>query len=163
MFYTNTPCKAHFSSRNCTIAIELLLLLTIFCTIAINIDISNLGHLQTIAIGIGIAKRPLRTIAIAIDCDFHYWPTLATRFHKYFQGLSRLLLVPGVLVSFLDLSFLGKMKLNKWYRNFGTVKIFGRQRGIFVIVCGICRGLDKKQFSKWHNWPKKPRKCCTKI
>ena len=37
MFYTNTPCKAHFSSRNCTIAIELLLLLTIFGTIAIAI------------------------------------------------------------------------------------------------------------------------------
>ena len=55
------PCKARFSSRNCTIAIDLLLLLTIF---------------GTIAIGIAIAKRPLRTIAIAIDCDFHYWPTL---------------------------------------------------------------------------------------
>ena len=33
-----------------------------------------------------------------------------------------------------------------------------RKRGIFVIVCGICRGVDKKQ-----NWPRKPRKCCTKI
>ena len=22
------------------------------------------------------------------------------------------------------------------------------------IVCGICQGVDKKQFSKWHNWPK---------
>ena len=37
MFFTNTPYKAHFSSRNCTIAIELLLLLTIFGTIAIAI------------------------------------------------------------------------------------------------------------------------------
>ena len=41
MFYTNTPCKAHFSSRNCTIAIELLLLLTIFGTIAIGIAIAK--------------------------------------------------------------------------------------------------------------------------
>ena len=41
MFYTNTPCKAHFSSRNCTIAIELLLLLTIFGTIAIDIAIAK--------------------------------------------------------------------------------------------------------------------------
>ena len=24
-----------------------------------------------------------------------------------------------------------------------------RQRGIFVIVCGICRGVDKKQISKY--------------
>ena len=37
------------------------------------------------------------------------------------------------------------------------------QRGIFVIVCGICRGVDKKQISKWHNWPKNPHKYCTKI
>ena len=65
MFYTNTPCKAHFSRRNCTIAIGSLLLLTIF---------------DTIAIGIAIAKRPLRTIAIAIDCDFQYWPTLLSGF-----------------------------------------------------------------------------------
>ena len=41
MFYTNTPCKAHFSNRNCTIAIELLLLLTIFGTIAIDIAIAK--------------------------------------------------------------------------------------------------------------------------
>ena len=32
-----------------------------------------------------------------------------------------------------------------------------------MIVCGICRSVDKKQISKWKNWPKKPRKCCTKI
>ena len=38
-----------------------------------------------------------------------------------------------------------------------------RKRGIFVIVSGICRGVDKMQFSKWHYWPKKPHKCCTKI
>ena len=48
-------------------------------------------------------------------------------------------------------------------KNPGTVKICGRKRGIFVIVCGICRGMDKKQIFKWHNWPKKPRKCYTKI
>jgi len=36
-----TPCKAHFSSRNCTIAIEILLLLTIFGTIAIDIAIAK--------------------------------------------------------------------------------------------------------------------------
>ena len=43
------------------------------------------------------------------------------------------------------------------------VKICWRQWGIFVIVCGICQGVDKKQISKWQNWPKKPRKYCTKI
>ena len=32
-----------------------------------------------------------------------------------------------------------------------------------VIVCGICRSLDKKQISTWKEWPKKTRKCCTKI
>ena len=37
--------------------------------------------------------------------------TNATRRHKYFRGLSRLLPVPGVLVSFLELRFLGKMAL----------------------------------------------------
>ena len=37
--------------------------------------------------------------------------TNATRRHKYFRGLSRLLPVPGVLVSFLELCFLGKMAL----------------------------------------------------
>ena len=37
--------------------------------------------------------------------------TNATRRHKYFRGLSRLLPVPGVLVSFLELQFLGKMPL----------------------------------------------------
>ena len=38
-----------------------------------------------------------------------------------------------------------------------------REQGIFVIVCGICRSVDKKLISKWQNWPKKPRKFCTKI
>ena len=37
--------------------------------------------------------------------------TNATRCHKYFRGLSRLLPVPGVLVSFLELRFLGNMAL----------------------------------------------------
>ena len=37
--------------------------------------------------------------------------TNATRRHEYFRGLSRLLPVPGVLVSFLELRFLGKMNL----------------------------------------------------
>ena len=37
--------------------------------------------------------------------------TNATRHHEYFQGLSRLLPVPGVLVSFLELSFLSKMAI----------------------------------------------------
>merc|ERR1711953_631802 len=37
--------------------------------------------------------------------------TNATRRHEYFRGLSRLLPVPGVLVSFLELHFLGKMAL----------------------------------------------------
>ena len=37
--------------------------------------------------------------------------TNATRRHEYFQGLSRLLPVTGVLVSFLELHFLGKMAL----------------------------------------------------
>ena len=26
---------------------------------------------------------------------------------------------------------------------------------LFVIVCGICRSVDKKRISKWHDWPKK--------
>ena len=37
--------------------------------------------------------------------------TNATRRHEYFRGLSRLLPVPGVLVSFLELRFLVKMAL----------------------------------------------------
>ena len=37
--------------------------------------------------------------------------TNATRRHEYFRGLSRLLPVPGVLVSFLELRFLVKMSL----------------------------------------------------
>ena len=37
----NIPFKARFSSRNCTIAIDLLLLLTIFGTIAIGIAIAK--------------------------------------------------------------------------------------------------------------------------
>ena len=41
MFETNTPCQAHFNSRNCTIAIDLLLLLNIFGTIAIGIAIAK--------------------------------------------------------------------------------------------------------------------------
>ena len=32
--------------------------------------------METIAIDIAIAKEPLETIAIAIDSQFHYWPTL---------------------------------------------------------------------------------------
>ena len=36
----------------------------------------------------------------------------------------------------------------------GTVKICGRQRGIFVIVCGICQSEDKKQISKCQYRPK---------
>ena len=37
--------------------------------------------------------------------------TNATRCHEYFRGLCRLLPVPGVLVSFLELRFHGKMAL----------------------------------------------------
>merc|ERR1712016_26558 len=37
--------------------------------------------------------------------------TNATRRHEYFRGLSRLLPVPGVLVSFLELRFLRKLAL----------------------------------------------------
>ena len=37
--------------------------------------------------------------------------TNATRRHEYFRGLSRLLPVPGVWVSFLELCFLGKIAL----------------------------------------------------
>ena len=51
-------------------------------------------------------------------------------------------------------TFLRENECAKWYQNFGNVKICGRQRGIFVIVCGICRGVDKKLISKWQNWPK---------
>ena len=32
-----------------------------------------------------------------------------------------------------------------------------------MIVCGICRGVDKKQFSKCQYRPKNPRKYCTKL
>ena len=116
--------------------------------------------------------------------------TNATRRHEYFRGLSRLLPVPGVWVSFLELRFLRKMALlaldgrplspsqkalstskgtyfqekecAKWYQNFSNVKICGRQRRIFVIVCGNCQSVDKKQFSKWHKWRRR-HKCCTKI
>ena len=59
-------------------------------------------------------------------------------------------------------TFFRENECAKWYQNFGNVKICGRQQGIFVIVCGICRGVDKKQLSKWHNW-QKTRKYCTKI
>ena len=37
--------------------------------------------------------------------------TNARRRHEYFRGLSRLLPVPGVLESFLELRFLGKVAL----------------------------------------------------
>ena len=41
MFKTNIPCKVYFSRRICTIAIDLLLLLTISGTIAIGIAIAK--------------------------------------------------------------------------------------------------------------------------
>ena len=44
-------------------------------------------------------------------------------------------------------TFLRENECAKWYQNFGNVKICGRQRGIFVIDCAICQGLDKKQIS----------------
>ena len=47
-------------------------------------------------------------------------------------------------------------KLRKWQN-------LRRQRGIFVIVCGICRGVDRMQFSKWHYCPRKPQNDWTKI
>ena len=34
-------------------------------------------------------------------------------------------------------TFLRENECAKWYQNSGTVKICGRQRGIFVIICGI--------------------------
>ena len=42
---------------------------------------------------------------------FTFSQALFSRCHEYFRGLSRLLPVPGVLVSFLELHFLGKMAL----------------------------------------------------
>ena len=32
-----------------------------------------------------------------------------------------------------------------------------------MIICGICRSVDKKQTSKWKNWPKKLSKCKIEI
>ena len=37
-------------------------------------------------------------------------------------------------------------------------QICGRKRGIFVIFCGICRNVDKKQICKCQYWPKKTTK-----
>ena len=36
----------------------------------------------------------------------------------------------------------------------GSLQNLQRELGIFVIICGICRGVDKKQVPKKHNWPK---------
>ena len=52
-------------------------------------------------------------------------------------------------------------------RSFGVIfKLrFGGKgyfRSLYLIVCCICRGVDKKQISKWHNLPENPRKSAQK-
>ena len=42
----------------------------------------------------------------------------------------------------------------KWCQNFRTFKNLRRKLGIFVIVCGICWSMDKKQTSKCQYRPK---------
>ena len=95
--------------------------------------------------------------------------TNATTCHEYSRGLSRLLTVPGVLVSFLELHILRKVSL--WalgghpqplkkpsqsqkepflhikinvLNDTKTSELSKSERGIFVIVCGICQSVDKK-------------------
>ena len=49
-------------------------------------------------------------------------------------------------------TFLRENECAKWYQNFSYVKIC---EGIFVIVCGICQGVDKKgNFQKAHIYEK---------
>ena len=98
----------------------------------------------------------------------------ATRRHKYFRGLSRLLPVSGVLVSFSKLWFLRKMSLlidesplsevkSSFSRKMNAVKLLnainskncgkireGNGTYLFAVVCGVFRGVDEKQVSKWH-------------
>ena len=59
--------------------------------------------------------------------------TIATRRHKYFRGLDRILSVPGVLVSFLELRFLGKMALLAYGRApSATQKALSKSKGPFL-------------------------------
>ena len=114
------------------------------------------------------------------DLLFIHASTNATDDHKYSLMPSADFDIAVVLVSFLELRFLGKMALlalggrpqplkkpsqsqkGHFYEKMnalndtktpGNVKICGRQRGIFLIVCGISRGVDKikMQFPKWHS------------
>ena len=48
-------------------------------------------------------------------------------------------------------SFLHENECAKWYQNSWHWQNLQRKRGIFVIVCGICWGVDKSQISKWHS------------
>ena len=64
-----------------------------------------------------------------------------TRRHKYFRGLSRLLPVPGVLVSFLELRFLGKttlLALGDWRPLSPSQKALSKSKGHFYKkMCAI--------------------------
>ena len=51
------------------------MLLTILGTITIDVVIAKSTSTLLVLL---LAKRPLRIIAVAIDCDFHYKPTLLT-------------------------------------------------------------------------------------
>ena len=55
--------------------------------------------------------------------------TNATRRHEYFRGLSRLLPVPGVLVSFLELRFGGKISLLA----LGPHEALSKSKGTFLL------------------------------
>ena len=50
--------------------------------------------------------------------------------------------------------FLWENEYDKWHQNSGSAKNLQLKRRIFVIVCGICRGVDKKQILKCQYRPK---------
>ena len=79
--------------------------LNIGCELAANFDGTSTDFIFVLTI-----CSPQRKMFTFSQAHSHTL-TNAKRCHKYFRGLSRLLPVPGVLVSFLELHFLGKMAL----------------------------------------------------
>ena len=78
------------------------------------------------------AGSPLIILAQALLAHSHA-STNVTRRHEYFRGLGRLLPVPGVLVSFLELRFREKMTL----LGFGRVpsasqQALSKSKGVFL-------------------------------
>ena len=104
--------------------------------------------------------------------------TNATRRHKYFRALSRLLPAPGVLVSFLEFferlrapsqsqkgHFSEKMKLKKWHQNSWHWQKSAQSLEIFVTSRGICQGvgMSSRKGEHFPFWTKKPVLECLSV